>query len=143
MAKIGGQQGQLPFGILSRPVHRTRVLVANRWRMSCNRGPWLSATPGNLTFEHSAGEACRGTRRVLPNLAPRIGAGVRHPVAKLFGSRPGRVLPHPDPAVRPGGNPLVGGTGSRLNDSGKEILMLLAQELGKLPNSVSIEGHTD
>lgn len=37
----------------------------------------------------------------------------------------------------------MGGTGSRLNDSGKEILMLLAQELGKLPNSVSIEGHTD
>lgn len=26
---------------------------------------------------------------------------------------------------------------------GKEILTLLAQELGKLPNKVSIEGHTD
>ena len=29
------------------------------------------------------------------------------------------------------------------NDTGKEILVLLAQELGKLPNHVSIEGHTD
>jgi len=28
-------------------------------------------------------------------------------------------------------------------DSGKDILMKLAQELGKLPNKVSIEGHTD
>jgi chemotaxis protein MotB len=28
-------------------------------------------------------------------------------------------------------------------DSGKDILMNLAQELGKLPNKVSIEGHTD
>src|SRR5690348_2440758 len=109
MAKIGGQQGQLPFGILSRPVHRTRVLVANRWRMSCNRGPWLSATPGNLTFEHSAGEACRGTRRVLPNLAPRIGAGVRHPVAKLFGSRPGRVLRILIPLCALEGTPWWGG----------------------------------
>jgi chemotaxis protein MotB len=30
-----------------------------------------------------------------------------------------------------------------LNADGKEILMQLAQELGKLPNKVSIEGHTD
>ncbi len=29
------------------------------------------------------------------------------------------------------------------NDTGKEIVVLLAQELGKLPNHVSIEGHTD
>jgi len=29
------------------------------------------------------------------------------------------------------------------NDNGKELLSLLAQELGKLPNRVSIEGHTD
>jgi chemotaxis protein MotB len=29
------------------------------------------------------------------------------------------------------------------NDSGKEILTMLAQELGKLPNKISIEGHTD
>jgi chemotaxis protein MotB len=29
------------------------------------------------------------------------------------------------------------------NDNGKELLSLLAQELGKLPNQVSIEGHTD
>ncbi|HUI57380.1 MAG TPA: flagellar motor protein MotB [Bryobacteraceae bacterium] len=29
------------------------------------------------------------------------------------------------------------------NDNGKEILTTLAQELGKLPNTVSIEGHTD
>ncbi len=29
------------------------------------------------------------------------------------------------------------------NDDGKELLSLLAQELGKLPNRVSIEGHTD
>jgi chemotaxis protein MotB len=28
-------------------------------------------------------------------------------------------------------------------DSGKDILIKLAQELGKLPNKVSIEGHTD
>ena len=28
-------------------------------------------------------------------------------------------------------------------DSGKEILIKLAEELGKLPNTVSIEGHTD
>jgi chemotaxis protein MotB len=28
-------------------------------------------------------------------------------------------------------------------ESGKEILMKLAQELGKLPNRISIEGHTD
>jgi chemotaxis protein MotB len=32
---------------------------------------------------------------------------------------------------------------SALNDTGKEMLGLLAQELGKLPNHVSIEGHTD
>ncbi|MGA8153888.1 MAG: flagellar motor protein MotB [Terriglobales bacterium] len=32
---------------------------------------------------------------------------------------------------------------SRPNDDGKELLMLLAQELGKLPNKLSIEGHTD
>ena len=30
-----------------------------------------------------------------------------------------------------------------LNSDGKEILMKLAEELGKLPNKVSIEGHTD
>ena len=29
------------------------------------------------------------------------------------------------------------------NNSGKEILISLAQELGKLPNTMSIEGHTD
>ncbi|HEX3747945.1 MAG TPA: flagellar motor protein MotB [Bryobacteraceae bacterium] len=29
------------------------------------------------------------------------------------------------------------------NGEGKELLSLLAQQLGKLPNSVSIEGHTD
>jgi chemotaxis protein MotB len=29
------------------------------------------------------------------------------------------------------------------SDNGKELLSLLAQELGKLPNHVSIEGHTD
>jgi len=29
------------------------------------------------------------------------------------------------------------------NDNGKELLALLAQELGKLPNLISIEGHTD
>ena len=28
-------------------------------------------------------------------------------------------------------------------DNGKELLSLLAQELGKLPNHLSIEGHTD
>lgn len=31
----------------------------------------------------------------------------------------------------------------RPNDKGKELLSLLASELGKLPNKVSIEGHTD
>jgi chemotaxis protein MotB len=29
------------------------------------------------------------------------------------------------------------------NDKGKELLDLLAKELGKLPNKISIEGHTD
>jgi chemotaxis protein MotB len=29
------------------------------------------------------------------------------------------------------------------NDKGKELLVLLAGELGKLPNKISIEGHTD
>jgi chemotaxis protein MotB len=29
------------------------------------------------------------------------------------------------------------------SDKGKEMLMMLAQELGKLPNKISIEGHTD
>jgi chemotaxis protein MotB len=29
------------------------------------------------------------------------------------------------------------------SDNGKELLLLLAQELGKLPNHLSIEGHTD
>ena len=29
------------------------------------------------------------------------------------------------------------------SDNGKQLLVLLAQELGKLPNQVSIEGHTD
>jgi chemotaxis protein MotB len=29
------------------------------------------------------------------------------------------------------------------NDNGKELLSVLAQELGKLPNQVSVEGHTD
>jgi len=32
---------------------------------------------------------------------------------------------------------------SEPNSNGKELLVLLAQELGKLPNRVSIEGHTD
>jgi len=31
----------------------------------------------------------------------------------------------------------------RPTDNGKELLSLLAQQLGKLPNRVSIEGHTD
>jgi chemotaxis protein MotB len=35
----------------------------------------------------------------------------------------------------------LGSTG--LNGNGKELLALLAQELGKLPNPISIEGHTD
>ena len=30
-----------------------------------------------------------------------------------------------------------------LNTDGKELLALLAEELGKLPNKLSIEGHTD
>lgn len=29
------------------------------------------------------------------------------------------------------------------NENGKELLLLLAQQLGKLPNQLSIEGHTD
>jgi chemotaxis protein MotB len=29
------------------------------------------------------------------------------------------------------------------NDTGRELLSLLAQELGKIPNQISIEGHTD
>ncbi len=32
---------------------------------------------------------------------------------------------------------------SALNDNGKELLNLLAQQLGKVPNRISIEGHTD
>jgi chemotaxis protein MotB len=32
---------------------------------------------------------------------------------------------------------------SKRNDKGKELLGLLANELGKLPNKISIEGHTD
>ena len=32
---------------------------------------------------------------------------------------------------------------SALNQSGKEMLSLLAIELGKVPNHVSVEGHTD
>jgi chemotaxis protein MotB len=32
---------------------------------------------------------------------------------------------------------------SALNQSGREMLVLLAQELGKVPNHISIEGHTD
>jgi len=32
---------------------------------------------------------------------------------------------------------------TELSDSGKELVVALAQELGKLPNTVSIEGHTD
>jgi chemotaxis protein MotB len=31
----------------------------------------------------------------------------------------------------------------RLNDDGRELLVKLAQELGQLPNTLSIEGHTD
>jgi chemotaxis protein MotB len=31
----------------------------------------------------------------------------------------------------------------KLNADGQELLILLAQELGKLPNKISIEGHTD
>jgi chemotaxis protein MotB len=31
----------------------------------------------------------------------------------------------------------------QLNESGKELLVMLAQELEKLPNTISIEGHTD
>jgi chemotaxis protein MotB len=32
---------------------------------------------------------------------------------------------------------------SQLNANGVELLKLLAQQLGKIPNSISIEGHTD
>jgi len=32
---------------------------------------------------------------------------------------------------------------SALNQSGREMLVLLAEELGKVPNHISIEGHTD
>jgi chemotaxis protein MotB len=32
---------------------------------------------------------------------------------------------------------------AKLNDDGRELLITLAQELGKLPNKISIEGHTD
>jgi chemotaxis protein MotB len=32
---------------------------------------------------------------------------------------------------------------SALNQSGREMLVLLAEELGKVPNRISIEGHTD
>jgi chemotaxis protein MotB len=32
---------------------------------------------------------------------------------------------------------------SKLNDSGQEMIVLLASELGKVPNHVSVEGHTD
>ncbi len=32
---------------------------------------------------------------------------------------------------------------SALNQSGREIVALLAAELGKLPNHISVEGHTD
>jgi chemotaxis protein MotB len=31
----------------------------------------------------------------------------------------------------------------KLNSDGQELLIMLAQELGKLPNKISIEGHTD
>src|SRR5271165_6453371 len=31
----------------------------------------------------------------------------------------------------------------KLNSDGRELLMTLSQELGKLPNNISIEGHTD
>ena len=32
---------------------------------------------------------------------------------------------------------------AKLNQSGQELLTLLAAELGKVPNHVSVEGHTD
>ena len=32
---------------------------------------------------------------------------------------------------------------SRLNESGNELLVMLAHELEKLPNTISLEGHTD
>ena len=32
---------------------------------------------------------------------------------------------------------------AKLNGDGSELLITLAQELGKLPNKLSIEGHTD
>jgi chemotaxis protein MotB len=32
---------------------------------------------------------------------------------------------------------------SKINDNGKKIINLLAKEIGKLPNSVEIQGHTD
>src|SRR5581483_2555561 len=32
---------------------------------------------------------------------------------------------------------------SQLNQSGKDLLVMLAEELQKLPNTISIEGHTD
>jgi chemotaxis protein MotB len=35
------------------------------------------------------------------------------------------------------------GGSAQLNDDGRELLITLAQELGKIPNKISIEGHTD
>jgi chemotaxis protein MotB len=32
---------------------------------------------------------------------------------------------------------------ARLNADGRDLLKILAQELGKLPNKIAIEGHTD
>jgi len=32
---------------------------------------------------------------------------------------------------------------AKLKDDGRELLLTLAQEIGKLPNKISIEGHTD
>jgi chemotaxis protein MotB len=32
---------------------------------------------------------------------------------------------------------------SAVNESGRELLLLLAEELGKVPNHISVEGHTD
>ena len=32
---------------------------------------------------------------------------------------------------------------ARPNDKGKELLVMLAEQLGKLPNRISVEGHTD
>src|SRR5208282_3810933 len=41
------------------------------------------------------------------------------------------------------GGTFFGSGSAALNQSGQELLTLLAVELGKIPNHVSVEGHTD